>query len=261
MLVRTWNRKKAENREKRGRRNIWTIASREYKLYFASPAAYLVAFVMLLVLGILFYANIVASIMQQFAPGVQIILGPLVTLLLFGTPAITMRLLAEEQRLGTMELLLTAPVRDWELVVGKWLGGLLFMITILAVTWFYPLLLNQLVDPGIDQGQLVSGYLGLVLMLGSLVAIGVAVSSLFSNQIAAFFATLGVFLLLWLISTPAQAMGASGNNFLQYLGFNEHYYDTLFQGIIDLSDIIYYLSVTALALFLGTMSVQTRRWR
>jgi ABC-2 type transport system permease protein len=100
-------------------RNVWTIASREYKQYFASPAAYLVAFMFLLILGILFYANILNAMVQQFPPTVQVILGPLVTILLFATPAITMRLLADEQRLGTMELLLTAPVRDWELVVGK----------------------------------------------------------------------------------------------------------------------------------------------
>ena len=104
-------------------RNIWTIASREYKLYFASPAAYLVAFMMLLILGFIFYAYIQAAMVQQFPPGIEAILSPLTTILLFATPAITMRLIADEQRLGTMELLLTAPVKDWELVVGKWLGG------------------------------------------------------------------------------------------------------------------------------------------
>ena len=242
-------------------RNVWTIASREYKLYFATPAAYLVAFVLLLIMGIIFYANVAGSMIQQFPPTIQGVLGPLMTLLLFVTPAITMRLLAEEQRLGTMELLLTAPVRDWELVVGKWLGGFLFMVTILAVTWLYPIFLNQLVNPGIDQGPLVTGYLGVLLFTASLVAVGVAVSSLFANQIAVFFATLGIFLFLWLINLPSQALGAGGGELLRYLDISEHFYNTFYTGIIDLSDIIYYLSLTALGLFLGSVFVESRRWR
>jgi ABC-2 type transport system permease protein len=216
---------------------------------------------MLLVLGIIFYANIAGSMIQQFPPSIQGVLGPLMTILLFATPAITMRLLAEEQRLGTMELLLTAPVRDWELVVGKWLGGFLFLLTILAVTWLYPIVMNQMVDPGIDQGPLITGYLGVVLICAALVAIGVAVSSLFANQIAVFFATLGIYLVLWLIGIPTQAMGAGGSELLRYLDITEHFYNTFYQGIIDLSDVIYFLSLTALALFLGSVSVETRRWR
>jgi ABC-2 type transport system permease protein len=242
-------------------RNIWTIAVREYKLYFASPAAYMVAFMLLLILGILFYANIAGSMIQQFPPTIQGVIGPMMTLLLFATPAITMRLLAEEQRLGTMELLLTAPVRDWELVVGKWLGGLLFMLTILAVTWLYPIFMNQMVDPGIDQGPLVSGYLGVLLFTAALVAIGVAVSSLFANQIAVFFATLGIYLILWLVSLPSQAVGQGGGELLRYLDISEHFYNTFYVGVIDLSDVVYFLSLTALALFLGSVSVETRRWR
>lgn len=245
-------------------RNIWTIASREYRHYFASPAAYLVAFMLLLVVGIIFYANIVAALTGQFgntAPGVQVIIGPMLTVLLFATPAITMRLLADEQRLGTMELLLTAPVKDWELVVGKWLGGFLFMLTLLAFTWIYPIILNQLVDPGIDQGPLLTGYLGLILMVAAFVAIGVAVSSLFSNQIAVFVGTLAVFMVFWLISLPAQASGGAGGELLRFLDFSESYYNSFYRGVLDLSNIVYFLSITALALFLGTVSVETRRWR
>jgi len=242
-------------------RNIWTIAQREYKLYFATPIAYMVAFMILLIIGFIFYVNLSAAMEQQFAPGLDTVLGPLVTLLLFGTPAITMRLIAEEQRMGTIELLLTAPVRDYELVVGKWLGGFLFLLTLVAATWVFPLALNRLVDPGIDQGPLLTGYLGIVLISAALVAIGVSVSAVFSNQIAAFFATLGIFLLLWLISMPSDAIGSLGATLLNYLDFSEHFYQTLFRGVIDLRDIVYYLSVTALALFMGTMAVETRRWR
>jgi ABC-2 type transport system permease protein len=240
-------------------RNVFTIASREYKHFFATPAAYMVAFLVLLVLGRIFYLNLEASMLQtQFQgsppPNSQIAIGPLVTIFLFATPAITMRLLAEEQRLGTIELLLTAPVRDWELVVGKWLGGILFLLTIIAITLIFPFVLNAMISPGIDQGLMIANYLGIILFASALVAIGVAISSFFSNQIAAFFATLAVFLLLWLLAGQAGTL-------LGYLDFGNHFYNTFFNGIIELTDIVYYLSITALALLIGTLSVEWRRWR
>jgi ABC-2 type transport system permease protein len=244
-------------------RNVWVIAQKEYKHYFISPVAYAVAFMILLILGIIFYANILAmtNFSQGQAPGIEIVLSPLTTLLLFTTPGITMRALAEEQKNGTLELLLTAPVRDWEVVVGKWLGAMLFIITLLAATWFYAIILNQIVDPGIDQGLLVSGYLGILLFSSAVIAIGVMTSAFFGNQIAAFFATLGILLVLWMISYPAQVMGNTGGEVLRYLDMAEHYYNSFMQGIINLKDIVYYLSVTALALFLGSVSVEARRWK
>jgi ABC-2 type transport system permease protein len=241
--------------------NIWTIAKREYKHYFISPIAYVVAFILLLVLGYLFYANILSAVIQQSAPTVQIVISPLVTLLLFTIPAITMRTLAEEQRQGTLELLLTAPVRDWELVAGKWLGGFLFILSILLITWVYPAVLNQMVSPGIDQGVLLTGYLGLVLNVAALVAIGVAVSSFFSNQIAAFFVCLGIVLVFWMIGFPGQVSNGTAATLLRYLDMSEHFYNTFYQGIIELQDIVFYLSMTALALFVGTVSLEARRWR
>ncbi len=245
-------------------RNIWIIGRKEYKQYFTSPIAYIVAFVIFLWVGIIFYASIQYSIVQQFAPGIDIVVGPLVTILLLSTPAVTMRMISEENRTGTMELLLTAPVRDSELVVGKWLGGYLFVVTILIITWIYPIVLNMLVKPGIDQGILITSYLGLLLLMAAILAIGVATSSLFSNQIAAFFACLGVIILLyWLISLPAQALGETGGgvlSVLSYLDLQQHF-NSFSTGVIDLKDVIYFLSITCLGLFLGTVSIETRRWR
>jgi ABC-2 type transport system permease protein len=241
-------------------RNIWTIAQKEYKQYFISPIAYAVAFAILLILGVLFYIDILAGTAQQMAPTVQVILAPLVTLLLFSTPGITMRSLSEEQKTGTLEILLTAPVRDWEVIVGKWLGGVFFLLTLLLITWIYPIILNQLVKPGIDQGMMVSGYLGLFLLASAFLAVGVMVSSFFSNQIAAFFTTLGILLVWWMIGYPAQIMGSSGG-LLNYLDLSMHYYNTFYAGIIDLKDIVFYLSVIVLALFIGSVSIETRRWR
>jgi ABC-2 type transport system permease protein len=241
-------------------RNIWIIASKEYKHFFISPIAYVIALSIMLVLGILFYLNLQAAAMQQTAPSIQMILAPLTTIFLFTLQGVTMRSLAEEQKTGTLELLLTAPVRDWEVVVGKWLGCMLFVITILALTWFYPIFLNNLVSPGIDQGLMVSGYLGMVLLTGAFTAIGVMVSSFFSNQIAAFFMTLLINLTLWLISAPADFM-SSGGEILRYLALGDHYYQSFLLGVVELKDIVYYVSVIALALFVGSVSVETRRWR
>ncbi|MEN6408167.1 MAG: ABC transporter permease [Anaerolineaceae bacterium] len=242
-------------------RNVWTIAKREFNHYFISPIAYVVAFITLVILGIIFYTNILAGTLQQYAPPVQIVIGPLVTILLFSTPALTMRTLAEEQRTGTMELLLTAPVRDWELVVGKWLGSFLYDLVLIAITGIYPLILNRLVSPGLDLGLVFTNYLGLILIVGAILAIGIAVSSLFTNQIAAFFATLGILLVFWMISYPAQVMGASGSAVLTYLDLSQHFYNSFYVGLIEIKDIVYYLSFIVLSLFLGTVSIETRRWR
>jgi ABC-2 type transport system permease protein len=218
----------------------------------------------MILLGWFFYSAlrdaIIQSTYQAYAPTVQIIISPLVTLLLFVMPAITMRSISEEMRMGTMELLLTAPVKDWELVVGKWLGAFLFMLTLLAVTWIFPIVLNFLVKPGIDQGILLSGYLGLALMVASLVAVGVFISSLFNNQLVVFVISLAIVLVFWLVRPASTTTGGLGNQILTYLNFIDHYLN-FYQGTIDLSDIVYYLSLTSLALFLGTVSIEVRRWR
>lgn len=249
-------------------RNVWIIAKREYQLYFSSPVAYMLAFFLFLVLGFFFASSIqiAASMMgmqQGYVPGVDITTQPLAVMMVLLTPALTTRLLAEERRLGTIELLMTAPLRDWELVVGKWLGAFLLLLTYLGISLIYPLILNQLVSPGVDQGPLLSGYLGLVLLAAATVAVGVFVSSLFSNQIAAFAATMGVVIFLWwIVGVLGQVAGQTGGavELLTYLDFSGHFYDNLLRGVLDLRDVTYYLSVTALFLFLGTMSVEIRRW-
>jgi ABC-2 type transport system permease protein len=242
-------------------RNVWIIAGREFRYYFVSPVAYVVAVMFLLILGGLFAAQLYLGVQYgQVTPDGRVVVDPLVTILLFATPAITMRLVADEQRMGTMELLLTSPVRDWEVVVGKWLGAMGFMLILLLATWVYPLILHRLTSPGIDQGVLVSAYLGLVLMAGAMVAIGVFISSLFHSSVAAFFVTLLVLLFLWIVGIFGRGAG-SGSEFLSYLSFVDHYYSNFYQGLLDLSDAVYYVSLTALALLLGSQVVEARRWR
>ena len=245
-------------------RNVWIIARREYKYYFISPVAYVVAFFFMLILGLFFYLNMrgamIQAAYQAYAPDVQIVIGPMVTLLLFVMPAVTMRSIAEEMRMGTMELLLTAPVKDWELVLGKWLGAFFFMLSLLAFTLIFPLVLNFLVKPGIDQGMLVAGYLGLIMMVASMIAIGVFISSIFNNQLVVFFISLIVMLALWFVSQFASDAAGLGNQLLTYLDFPGHF-NNFYQGIINLSDIVYFLSLTSFALLLGTVSIEIRRWR
>src|SRR4030042_4802470 len=121
-------------------RNVWIIAGREFRMYFASPVAYTVAAVVLLILGGIFSINIYMGLVNgQISPDGRMVVGPLVTILIFATPALTMRVLADEHRQGTIELLLTAPVRDWELIVGEWLGATGFLWCLVAGAWICPL--------------------------------------------------------------------------------------------------------------------------
>jgi gliding motility-associated transport system permease protein len=245
-------------------RNIWTIAKREYKLYFMSPVAYVVAFLFLIWIGRIYYLNLKYAIQQAMyqpsVPTAAIVVSPMILILVFTMPAITMRLLAEEQRSGTIELLLTAPVRDWDVVVGKWLGGFLYMLTLLAITWIFPIVMNLIITPGIDQGLLVSGYLGIILITASLLAIGVAISAIFANQVVAFFVGLGVALVLILVQPSTSGSVGTWSDIVTYMNYLDHF-NNFYQGVIDLKDVVYYLSVTAVGLFAGSLFVQSRRWR
>lgn len=248
-------------------RNIWIIAKREFDHYFISPIAYVVAFMILLTIGIIFAINIyffIQNALQSFGqvPDISPITGAFGFLLVLSIPAITMRLISDEARMGTLELLLTAPIRDFELVAGKWLGGFLFILTVLAVTLIYPLILNGLVSPGIDQQLVISSYLGVILVSASFLALGVGISAVFTNQVAAFFVTLSVFVFLWwLIGFPAQVLQGSASEIFRYLDMKTHFYDALNVGSIKLADLVYFFSLIALGLFVGTTAVETRRWR
>lgn len=247
-------------------RNIWTIAKREYDHYFISPIAYVVAVALLFLVGgffgyLLFAANDQAVSGFGFIPEITQINSLFAFLLLMTLPALTMRLLADETRTGTIELLLTAPVRDYELVIGKWLGSLLFVTTIIVATMIYPFILNNQVSPGIDQKILLSSYLGVILMAGAFLAMGVGISAIFSNQVTAFISTFAVFIVLWwLIGIPANIVPV-GADFFQYMVMNTHFESALNAGRIYLSDLVYFISLIAIGLFTGTVAIEIRRWR
>lgn len=246
-------------------KNIWTIAKREYDNYFNSPLAYVVALAIFLPVGIIFSIIMYFAAQQASyggaAPGTSELTNWFVILLLFFSPALTMRLLSDEVRSGTMELLLTYPVRDIELVIGKWLGAFLFVLLLVLGTLIFPIIMNSYVTPYLDWKLILSSYIGIILLSSALLALGVGISAVFNNQFAAFFATFVLFFSLWiLVGVPANILQQGGGVF-NYLSINTHFFNSMNNGTINLGDVVYFLSLTALGLFIGTSAVEIRRWR
>ncbi len=245
-------------------RNIWTITKREINLYFVSPIAYVVAFAFLLVMGLVFFIIMnFALVGGSSAPAPADMMNNFfaMVLLLAACSVLTMRLFAEEHRTGTIELLLTAPVSEWELVLGKWLAAAGLMALLLLTTGIYVLILNHYTQPGLDLRATFATYLGWLLMLGAMLAVGVFGSTLFSNQIASFGVTLVLLLVLWLVQFPFQDKTDLVSTIFNHLTFYRHYTDNFANGVIDLTDVTYFASVIALFLFLATRVVESRRWR
>lgn len=248
-------------------RNIWTIAKREYNQYFISPVAYVVAFAILLTTGVLFSVNFIfytQNAYQNFGavPDFSPISGTFTFLLVLSAPALTMRLISDEARMGTLELLLTAPIRDFELVLGKWLGAMFYILSVLAITVIYPIIISRFVQPSIDWNVILTAYLGMILLAGVFLSLGTAVSAMFSNQITSFFVSLILFIgLWWLVGFPANVIQGQGAELFRYLDMKTHFYGALDSGLVNLADIVYYISLIALGIFTGTVAVEMRRLR
>jgi ABC-2 type transport system permease protein len=235
-------------------RNTLAIAERELKAYFVSPIAYVITALFLLISGYLFSV----ILLNTNEATLRLLMGNLSVIWLFITPALTMRLLAEEARAGTIELLLTNPVRDVEVVVGKYLGALALLLVMVAFTLYYPALLLILGNP--DRGPMIAAYLGLVLQAAAFLAIGLMASSLTENQIVAAVLTFAILLIMWLSESVANFIGKPASDIMRYLSVSSHSSDFA-RGVIDTSHVIYFLSIVAAALFLTFLSLQTRRWR
>ncbi len=233
--------------------SVFAIAQRELKSYFASPVAYVVTALFLVMSGYLFSAILV----QSQEASMRFIMQNLSVIFLFIMPFLTMRLLAEEQRTGTVEILLTNPVRDHEVVIGKFLGATIFFLVMLVFTLYYPFLLMTYGNP--DRGPIMSGYLGLLLQGMAFLAVGLFASSLTQNQIIAAVLTFTVLLVLWLAEAASNILGAPMRDVLRYLSITSHFQDFP-RGVIDTAHIVYFLSIVVASLFLATLSLQTRRW-
>jgi ABC-2 type transport system permease protein len=239
------------------------IAKREFRSYFDSPLAYVVICVSFLALGIMFFffrggfwqadRATVGPMLELYVP---VGLGVLVV------PVVTMRLMAEEKRSGTLEMLITLPVRDSDVVVGKYLGALGLVVTLVTVTLVYPLVMFHWpwnLGP-LDMGPVWSGYLGLVLFSAACVAIGLLVSSLTDSQAVAFFIT--VFVLggfVWFAGWLSDVIGGTTANVLSYLSFSTHL-EGFARGLVDTRDIVFFLSVTGLALVVAFRALERRKW-
>jgi len=234
-------------------RNLTTIALKEFKSYLASPMAYVVTGIFLVLTGFLF------SISQAtyYETSIRGFLGTGNLLLLLLASVLTMRLLAEERKMGTLELLLTAPVRDSEVIAGKFLGSLGILTAMLALTFYYPILLMWFGDP--DWGPIATGYLGLFLLGSVSLAVGLFASSLTSNQLVAAVVAGGILFALWFIGVAADLLPEALGEVLGYLSLSYHFPDFM-MGVIDTRGIIYYLSITALFLFLAIRSLESGRW-
>ena len=253
--------------------NILAIAHKELRAYFASPIAWVILGLFALLFGWFFYAFLVLFVRQSMQMGqmgmgqqtvnvnlymIRPLLQNATVIMLFVLPMITMRTYSEEKRSGTMELLLTSPVTDLQIIVGKFLGAMALYVAMLLVTALYVSLLFFYGSP--EWRPVLTGYLGLLLLGGCFVSVGLLVSSMTKNQIVAGMATFGVFLMLWVISWIADFSGPMTRTVVSYLSITEHF-DDFAKGIIDTKHLVYYLSFITFGLFLTAKAVDSERWR
>jgi ABC-2 type transport system permease protein len=252
---------------------IWPIFKKEMRLYFTSPVAYVILAIFLIIAGYFFYsifafftmASMQAAMNPQMARDLTVtdsVMRPLFSnisvILLLLIPLVTMRLFAEERRSGTIELLLTYPVRDGAVLVGKYLAALAMYAIMLVFTLLYPALLFYFAR--VEWGPLLTGYLGLLLMGATFLSVGIFASSLTENQIVASLITFGALLIFWVIGWSAESVGGVWGRVLSDLSILEHY-DTFSKGVVDTKDIVFYVNFTLLGLFLTLRSLEARRWK
>ncbi len=235
--------------------NTLTIAWRETQSYFSTPTAYVVGAMFLILTGIFFVFDVTTAFPEASVRG---FISWASFFVVFLSPLLTMRLLAEEQKMGTLELLLTSPVKDWEVVAGKYIASLLTMLVTIALTGYYVFLLYAFGDP--DSGPVLSAYLGLLLFSAAALAIGLMASSLSSNQIVAAVIGMSGLLTLSFINRVADIVSGTAAEVLTGLSMNAHFQDFT-RGVVDTGNIVYYVSLTAVFLFMTVRSLETRRWR
>jgi ABC-2 type transport system permease protein len=252
--------------------NILAIAHKELRGYFASPIGWIVIGLFSVVFGYFFVAILNFFLQQsmqgnQFGGGgpvnvnqmmIRHLLLNATVVLLFVLPLITMRTYAEEKRSGTIELLLTSPVTDFQIILGKFFGAMALYTAMLAVTLVHMGILFWFGNP--EWKPIATGYLGLLLLGGCFISVGLLISSLTKNQIVAGMVTFAVFLLLWVLDWNASAAGPTGQSILNYLSITQHL-DDFVKGVIDTKHLVYYASFITFGLFLTAKSVDSERWR
>lgn len=253
-------------------RNIHTIARRDFRTYFTSPIAYIVIAGFIAIMGWMFYNNLVHFSIQnmqyqQFNMGKSVsindgiirpLYGNMNVIFLFLIPFITMRLFAEERKQHTLELLMTSPVTLTDIILGKFFSSWGLTLVMLALTLVYPIVLLATGNP--DLGPIATSYVGIMLLVGCYVAIGVLFSAMTENQIVAGALTFAVGLFFWLVSWASQSAGPVWGELFNYLSLISHY-TSFSQGLLNSSDILYYLSFIGVNLFLTHRVLDSYRWR
>lgn len=253
-------------------KNVWIICQKELRSYFASPIAYILLIMFGLIFGFFFWNQlggfVFESIQLQMSGRsfpmnlnewvIRPLLQNLTVINLFFIPLITMRLFAEEKRTGTIELLATSPVRDIEIILGKWLAAVLLYACLLLFTAVNFGFLFRYGNP--DWKPLLVGYLGILLLAGALLAIGTFISSLTKNQIIAGAVTFGVCLLLYVFGWVSSYDTSTWARVLSYMSVATHT-ESFEKGVIDSKDAIFYVTVIFLGLFFTARSMESLRWR
>ena len=232
---------------------ILTIGGRQFRSYFNGPVAYIVICIVMLTLGFFFWNTFFlfgrASTREMFRW-----LG---LILVFALPALTMGLLAEEKRTGTIELLITMPVTEAQVILGKFLGVLGLYAVLLVLTLAYPISVSTLGN--LDWGPVWSGYLGLFLQGSAVLAIGLMASSWTSNQLIALFVAMTLSVFLWVLDKFLALLPTNAASAIEWLSFDYHF-QSMARGVIDLRDVFFFFSVTLFALALAFRALESRRW-
>ncbi len=233
---------------------VLTLAKKEFRSYFDSPIAYVVITLFLLIAGWQFSSTLFLS----NTPDLRTLFSIIRFILLFFVPALSMRLISEERRLGTIELLMTLPINDWQLVLGKFLSAYLLIIVTLLLTIIHYATISLLGQP--DLGATFAGYLGLILVVGVYLAIGIFTSSLSQNQIVAFILSFAIVFVFFMLDKIIFFFPGFLASILEYISIDYHF-NNISRGVIDSRDLIYYFSLMFLFLFLTVQSLESRKWK
>jgi ABC-2 type transport system permease protein len=230
------------------------FCKKELRTFFDSHVAYIVITIFLLICGWFFFSDL--FLVNQAS--MRNLFGIIPFIFMFFVPAVTMRLISEEKRSGTIEVLVTLPVRDHEIILGKFLAGLILIAVAVILTLVYAITLSGIGD--FDFGSVVSGYIGLIFLGAAYLSIGIFTSSLTQNQIVAFITSFVIIFALFMLDKVLMFMPTLLASFLEYLSVDYHF-SNISRGVIDSRDVIYYLSLIFLFLFLAVRSLENRKWR
>lgn len=239
-------------------KNVPHIFAREMKTYFVSPIAYVALIVFALLTGYFFAAYFNWASRYEGEANMRAIFHNMSITMLFLAPLITMRLFAEEKRSGTIEIIMTSPVTDTEIVIGKFAASMALFLVMLALTFACPLFLMAYGTP--DVSPMAVGYLGLVLLGAAFLSLGVVTSCITKNQIVAALMSFVMLLGLWIIGWMSSAVGSQLGNILSFISLVDHF-DDFSKGILDTKHIIYYVSFASFCLFFAIKLVQSAKWK